>query len=75
VRIGVNDFLAMGGDSVLTPAMPDGGFSWTEDPRFARDVIADWLRSRGGSLAATDFAGIDDPRWNLPDKLSVACSL
>jgi len=75
VRIGVNDFLAMGGDSLLTPAMPDGGYSWTEDSRFVRDVIADWLRRRGGSMHAADFGDETGRRWSLPETLPATCSL
>lgn len=75
VTVAVNDFLAMGGDSLLTPAMPPGGFDYESDPRFARDVIADWLRQHGGTITATDFTSEEGRRWQLPDDLPATCTL
>ena len=75
VRVAVNDFLATGGDGILTPIMPPAGFGYSADPRFIRDVIADWLRNRGGSLNAADYDSSSNPRWNLPAVLPASCAL
>ena len=75
IRVIANDFLATGGDDILSPVIPDGGFVYDEDPRLVRDVIANWLRRRGGSLHADDFRNDQGRRWNLPDELPVNCSL
>ncbi len=37
-----------------------------------RQAVEDWLRMRGGRLAASDFAREDRPRWRYADDLS-AC--
>ncbi len=37
-----------------------------------RESVEDWLRERGGHLAAADFAHADRPRWRLADDLA-AC--
>ena len=75
VRIASNDFLATGGDGILTPAMPADGFEYDDDPRLTRDVVADWLRAHGGSLNAAEFQNTADRRWNLPDSLPASCAL
>ena len=75
VRVVVNDFLATGGDDVLTPAMPGDGFTWDDDPRLVRDVIADWLRSRGGRIHPEEFLDPDSPRWNIAESLPATCTL
>ena len=75
LRIASNDFLATGGDGILTPAMPADGFDYDDDPRLTRDVVADWLRAHGGSLNAADFQTETDRRWNLPDSLPASCTL
>ena len=75
VRIAASDFLATGGDGILTPAMPEGGYAYDNDPRLIREVIADWLRAHGGSLNAADFQTEADRRWNLPDSLPATCTL
>jgi len=75
LRIASNDFLATGGDGILTPAMPDGGYEYSNDPRLTRDVVANWLRAHGGSLNAADFQTEADRRWNLSDSIPVSCAL
>ncbi len=75
VRVAVNDFIALGGDNLVTSVMPQGGFDYEYDPRLMRDVIADWLRRRGGTLHADQFGNESGRRWNLPDSLPAACSL
>jgi 2',3'-cyclic-nucleotide 2'-phosphodiesterase (5'-nucleotidase family) len=75
VRIATNDFLATGGDGILTPAMPEGGYAYDDDPRLIRDVFADWLRAHGGSLNAADFQTKENRRWNLPEFIPATCTL
>ncbi|MCH8868040.1 MAG: 5'-nucleotidase C-terminal domain-containing protein, partial [Proteobacteria bacterium] len=75
IRIVANDFLTTGGDDILTPAMPADGFTYEDDPRLTRDVVADWLRNRGGHLSADQFQDPKNRRWNLPDLLPATCSL
>jgi 5'-nucleotidase len=75
VRIAANDFLATGGDAIFTPAMPADGFDYDDDPRSVRDVVANWLRARGGSLNAADFHTEADRRWNLPEFIPASCTL
>lgn len=70
IRVAANDFLATGGDDILTPAMPAGGFDYAYDPRLTRDVLADWFRQRGGVLNAADFESGADRRWNIADDLA-----
>jgi len=75
VRVAVNDFLATRGDDILTPAMPDSGFDYVQDPRYMRDVIADWVRRHRGALHASQFDSAAARRWNLPESLPATCKL
>ena len=75
VQVAVNDFLAMGGDNLLAPVLPPGGFDFESDPRVARDVIADWLRRHGGTISAADFKNEEGRRWQVPDDLPGSCTL
>ena len=67
------DFLATGGDDILTPAQPAQGFALTGDQPLARDVVADALRRRGGTLRESDLLDPDRPRWSYPGSLPVRC--
>ena len=69
------DFLATGGDDVLTPIIPEGGFPIARDTPLVREAIADWMRRRGGSLNADSFSDADSPKWNVPDPIPAACAL
>ena len=75
IRLAANDFLALGGDGLLRPIMPAGGFDYADDPRFVRDVIADWLRNRGGTFEPADFVLERDRRWDVQESLPSSCSL
>ena len=66
VRVAVNDYLALGGDDILTPIIPPGGFELRYDQPRTRDVFVDWLRQRGGSLDPRDWGSHDAPKWNAP---------
>ena len=67
------DFLATGGDRVLTPVMPSGGFPLDEDLPIARDVVADWLEDRGGRLSERQFIDTAEPRWHHSGTLPLRC--
>jgi len=68
-----NDFLATGGDDVLTPAMPAGGFQYADDTRLTRDLLVEWFKKRGGSLSAEDFSTAASRRWNFSPSFVAEC--
>lgn len=68
------DFLATGGDDVLTPIIPENGFPIAGDAPLVREAIADWMRLRGGSLSADSFSDADNPKWNVADSTLEGCS-
>lgn len=72
VRVIVNDFLALGGDDILTPAMPAAGFEYDDDLPLARDALVAWLSDRG-SLSAEDFDSGERPKWRVPPELPENC--
>jgi hypothetical protein len=67
------DFLATGGDGILSPVMPPDGFAQTADGTLARDDIADWLRRRGGHLREEDLINPANPRWQYPEAPPIDC--
>lgn len=73
VRVITNDFLALGGDGIFTPVMPDGGFPVASDLPMVRDVLLDWLRSQGPSLELHDFADGGRTMWSFQGQGSLAC--
>lgn len=75
VRVIANDFLAFGGDDILTPAIPAGGFELHYDRPRTRDVLVEWFRRRAGVLDPADFRSHDAPKWNLPDIIPASCHL
>ena len=74
LRVVANDFLLLGGDNVLTPAIPEGGFDLPRGTPMVRDALVEWFKSRGGSMNAAEFRDPDNLRWNLPDPLPEDCS-
>jgi 5'-nucleotidase len=74
LTIVTTDFLATGGDRILTPVMPKGGFPVTQDLPIFRDVVAEWLEDHGGRLRADQFIDTAQPRWQYPGQLPVACN-
>ena len=71
----VNDYMALGGDAILAPIMPPGGFSVGYELPRTRDVIVAWLRSRGGELHPSDWRSDDEPMWSLGDGVRNGCAL
>ena len=74
LRVVANDFLLLGGDNVMTPAMPEQGFDVPTHTPLVRDALVDWFRKRGGHMSEDEFIDGENPRWNLPDPLPTGCS-
>lgn len=75
LAVAINDYLALGGDDIMTPVIPPGGFTLDYNGPLARDVLVDWFRGREGPLDPEDFVTRDSPKWNVPESLPVSCSL
>jgi 5'-nucleotidase len=73
LRVVVNDFLAMGGDDILTPVIPPGGFAMPGDGPLARDVLADYLTKAGGRLREEQLVDAAHPRLTYAGTLPVTC--
>jgi 5'-nucleotidase len=67
------DFLATGGDRILAPVMPRGGFPIAADLPIFREVVADWLEERGGRLRADQLINPAQPRWQYTGTLPLRC--
>ncbi len=74
VRVVANDFLALGGDAILTPAIPDGGFEFDSSLPLLRDSLVEFLRGRG-DIVGESFSTADRPKWNVPADLPDSCAL
>ena len=75
VRLIANDFLVLGGDDILTPVIPEGGFQYEYDLPLTRDVLVQWFRTAPQRLSASDFLSNGQPRWDIPVDLPASCSL
>jgi len=75
IKVISNDFLALGGDNILTPAAPDGGFVFSDELPRTRDNLVAWFQAQESPMNAADFRSDDNPRWNLPTDLSESCTL
>lgn len=64
VRVIANDFLALGGDDILLPVLPDGGFAIDDSMPRVRDVLVHWFRHQE-RLHPGDFSPGAGPRWQL----------
>jgi 5'-nucleotidase len=69
------DFLAMGGDGIFTPVIPEDGFPIAGSTQLVRETIASWMRERGGTLDAGSFSDADNPKWNIPESVIMECAL
>ncbi|MBT8092947.1 MAG: 5'-nucleotidase C-terminal domain-containing protein, partial [Gammaproteobacteria bacterium] len=67
VSVLVNDYLALGGDGILTPIMPDGGFVTESSLPLVRDLLVEWFSAQPRPLGPEDFRTTDNPKWNVPD--------
>jgi len=75
IRVIANDFLALGGDDILTPAIPAAGFELRYDLPLTREVLVDWFGEQDGVLYAADFVSHSAPMWNGTDPLPPACQI
>jgi 5'-nucleotidase len=75
IQLIANDFLAFGGDDILTPAIPDEGFELNFDMPRTRDALIQWFKARPGLMDPADFRSFDAPKWNLPDQIPATCQL
>jgi len=75
IQVIANDFLAFGGDNILTPVIPVGGFELNFDMPRTRDALIQWFKTRPGTMDPADFRSLDTPKWNLPDELPATCQL
>ena len=73
VTVLANDYLAYGGDRIMTPGIPPGGLEVRYDLPLTRDVLVSWLEQRGGRLQTADWRSDDAPKWNLPDGFPQSC--
>jgi len=73
LRVVASDFLALGGDDLLTPVTPPEGFPIADDAPLARDVLAEYLRRRGGRLREEQLVDLQNPRITYPGSLPVTC--
>jgi 5'-nucleotidase len=64
LRVIVNDFLALGGDDILVPVLPEGGFGIDESLPGVRDALVHWFRHQE-RLHPEDFSPGGAPRWQL----------
>ncbi len=75
VRLIANDFLVLGGDDILTPIIPTGGFAIDDSMPLVRDVLVSWFRNGPGTLKPEDFSSDSAPRWDVPASLPASCVL
>jgi hypothetical protein len=74
IQLIANDFLALGGDDILTPAIPDGGFELQPDMPLTRDVLVEWFGRQGDTLDPADFDTHAAPKWDVPDIIPATCT-
>jgi 5'-nucleotidase len=63
--VATTDFIATGGDSILTAVTPPQGFAIPDTSPLLRDVVAASLRRRGGVLRADQLIDPATPRWDV----------
>ena len=74
VRVIANDFLALGGDDILTPAIRDGELAIDQGLPLTRDAVLGWLKERPGELDPASLRTHDAPKWNVPSELPDSCT-
>ncbi len=75
IRVIANDFLALGGDDILTPAIRDDGLAVDQGLPRTRDALLDWLRNNPGELDPSTLRTHDTPKWNVPNSFPDGCVL
>ena len=75
IKVIANDFLALEGDDILTPATPEGGYVFDNSLPRTRDILIRWFRAADDRLNQAQFLSTDAPRWTLPADLPQSCQL
>jgi 2',3'-cyclic-nucleotide 2'-phosphodiesterase (5'-nucleotidase family) len=75
VTVAVNDYIALGGDDILTSVIPEGGYIIDDSLPLTRDVFIDWLGDKGGSINAGDFDTTGNPKWIRAENPDLECRL
>ncbi len=70
----VSDFLATGGDGILAPVIPPGGFQIPDTAPLLREVIAQYLKGLGGHLREEQLVDTTNPRLTVGGVLPIECS-
>ena len=73
IRLIANDFLALGGDDILTPAIEGDGLAILQGLPRTRDALLAWLRANPGELDPTALRTHDRPKWNVPAPFPEGC--
>jgi hypothetical protein len=71
IIVAAMDSLVIG--SVFAAVPGANGTVVPADAPVLREVVEDWLRARGGRLAAADFVRPDRPRWQYVDRDLAPC--
>jgi 5'-nucleotidase len=74
VRVVVSDFLATGGDGILAPIMPRGGFPVDQGAPLLRDAFASYLKGLKGPLREGDFLDTGRPRLVVEGGQPLKCA-
>mgnify|MGYP001817546142 FL=1 len=75
VTVLTNDYLALGGDNIFTPIIPEGGFDLRYDGPRTRDALVEWFRRHGGRLDPADWRSVESSKWNPSDIIPADCAL
>ena len=74
IASGTNDFVATGGDGIITPAGPLGDAAMADvDEPLIRDIVANWLERRGGRIRPEQFLSANQRRFVYPGERPVRC--
>jgi 2',3'-cyclic-nucleotide 2'-phosphodiesterase (5'-nucleotidase family) len=71
VTVAAMDSLVLGAVFAAVPSA--AGHGVPASAPLLREVVEDWLRARGGRLAASDFSRADRPRWQFAADDLAAC--
>lgn len=74
LRVVVSDFLATGGDGILAPVMPPGGFPVDHAAPLMRDVFVEYLKNRKGPLREEQLLDTSNPRLSVSGVLPMSCA-
>ena len=71
IVVAAMDSLVLGQVFAAVPAA--GGSSIPADAPVLREVVEDWLRARGGHVAANELVSAERPRWQYADDDLTGC--